>query len=114
MLAGTYLMAEWAQLRRGQAPNPDLERGRWYEVESRTRDGMVRVLAPYAIHESKLRFINYEPRTITRVELSPLEQLAYQGVCPRGHRIDLLLANQLQAHCLDCHEMYPVEDEEPM
>src|SRR2546422_561115 len=118
-------MAEWAQLLAGPPSPPPLESGHWYRVESRTKDGVVRVLGPNAvgqtIHASMVRIVTEEPNTITRVQAGrfqrvvpgqPTAELTYYGVCPRGHRIKKLGIGDSEADCNQCGKRYTVEEEQ--
>lgn len=105
-------MAEWAQLRAGPPPNPSLERGHWYRVETRKHDGFVRVLGPQAVgvptHTDLVRIIDHDPDMVTRVPgvgfqvLRPGEpppMLWFYGVCPSGHRIEEVGIADQEARC---------------
>src|SRR5712692_9674437 len=63
-LGRTTTMSEWAQLLAGPpSPHAALERGHWYRVEARTKDGIVWVMGPNAVGrpvaESLVRIINH-------------------------------------------------------
>lgn len=101
-----------------------MERGRWYIIEFKRRDGLLRVLGPNAvatpIHENFVRIVNEEPKLITRIQATrgrPLrssegpQMLEFYGMCPKGHRIDGTGLGGSQAHCPDCGRDYGVEDE---
>ena len=117
-------MYEWAQLRAGPPPPSGLERGRWYRVETRTKDGLVRVLGPNAVgiplHHTQVLVIDDEPNAITRVQATGFQpvghgisgpELTYYGVCPTGHRIQTLGVGDSHAECSECDKSYSVEDE---
>jgi hypothetical protein len=68
-------MAEWGQLLAGPpSPHAALERGHWYPVEARTKDGVVWEMGANAVGrpvaESLVRIINHEPEKVTRVRVS--------------------------------------------
>ncbi len=119
-------MSEWAQLLGGPPPPPVpvLERGHWYAVEARTKDGLVRVIGPngmgYSLNESFVRIVDHEPNKVTRVRGASFEAanynepdavLTYYGICPKGHRVDDLRASA-QVKCQGCGTEYPVEQEQ--
>jgi hypothetical protein len=117
-------MVEWAQLRADPTLRTGLERGRWYRVEARDGDGVIRVLGPDAtavpLHQSLLRLSDQEPDFITRVQAAAFQvirsgtrmaELSYYGVCPSQHHIKRLGAADLEALCLQCNRTYRVEDE---
>ncbi len=121
-------MSEWAQLLGGGPPPPVpvLERGRWYAVEARTKDGLVRVsIGPhgvrYSLNESFVRIVDHEPNKVTRVRGASFEAanynepdavLTYYGICPEAHRVDDLRASASQVECPGCGTEYLVEDEQ--
>ncbi len=116
-------MAEWAQPLRGPPPPDQLQRGHWYPVEIRMHDGFVRVLGPNAVgiptRDSLLRIIDHEPNTVTRVQKTSFgvdrddvnRELAYYGICPKGHRIEPLRLGD-SVECGECGVGYDVEDEQ--
>ncbi len=119
-------MSEWAQLLAGPpSPHAALERGHWYRVEPRTKDGIVQVMGPNAVSrpvaESLVRIINHEPERVTRVQATafqrvlpgqPAPELAYYGVCPKGHRIYPLRIGDSNVECRLCGRTYELEDEQ--
>ncbi len=119
-------MSEWAQLLAGPpSPHAALERGHWYRVETRTKDGIVRVMGLNAVGhpvaESLVRIINHEPEKITRVQATgfqrvlpgqPPPELTYYAVCPTGHRIYPLRTGDSNVECRRCGRTYEVEDEQ--
>jgi uncharacterized protein YbaR (Trm112 family) len=118
-------VAEWAQLR-GLAAVPDpLERGHWYGVVDRTKQGMIRLSGPEGvgipIAEERVRVVEHEPNTITRVPASgfvlkkPGQAItisSHYGVCPNHHVIDKLSFTASDATCPECGRTYPIEDEQ--
>src|SRR3989442_8486103 len=73
-------MSEWAQLLAGPpSPHAALERGHWYRVEARTKDGIVWVMGPNAVGrpvaESLVRIINHEPEKVTRVQATGFQRV---------------------------------------
>jgi uncharacterized protein YbaR (Trm112 family) len=119
-------VAEWAQLKAlGAAPH-QLERGRWYAVVDRTKQGMIRVSGPQAvgipIAEERVRVIKHEPDSITRVPAAAFARkdpgqritatMGFYGVCPRDHVIDKLSPTDGKALCPECERTYPIEDEQ--
>ena len=119
-------MSEWAQLLAGPpAPHATLERGYWYRVEARTKDGIVRVMGPNAVGrpvaERLVRIVNHEPERVTRVQATgfqrvlpgqPPPELTYYGVCPKGHRIYPLRIGDSNVECRLCARTYELEDEQ--
>ena len=115
-------MSEWAQLLAGPPANPRLERGRWYRVESRTHEGIVRLLSADAVgvttHTNFVRIIDHAPDTVTRVQDMDFQAMKgqmlptfpFRGVCPAGHRIEKLGAVD-EARCPQCSRTCRVEDE---
>ena len=111
---------KWAQVIAGPRAPLQLDRGRWYAVASKTSTGTVTLRLPdgvaFGIHERLVRFREGPPVAITRVLLPPIDddsEFRYVGVCPLGHRLHQeLLPVQMQAHCEECRDMYPIEDEE--
>ena len=112
--------AEWVQVKPGPRAPHQLDRGRWYQVESKTSGGAVTVRLPdgaaFGTHLRLVRIREGAPESITRVQLPVDDEGAesrYVGICPRGHRLWAeFLAVQWQAQCEECREMYAVEDEE--
>ena len=115
-------MSEWVQLRAGPPANPRLERGHWYRVEARTRDGVLRVLSADAVgsptHTDLVRIIDHDPDMVTRVQgvgfqaLKPGQSppmLSFYGVCPSGHRIERLGVTDNEARCPQCNRTYRIE-----
>ena len=117
-------MTEWAQPLRGPPPPDPLQRGHWYPVEPRMHDGFVRVIGSSAVgiptRDSLLRIIDHEPNTVTRVQKTSFEvdrdgvdrELAYYGICPKGHRIEPLRRGDSTVECDRCGVTYDIEDEE--
>ncbi len=119
-------MSEWAQLLAGPpAPHAALERGYWYRVEARTKDGIVRVMGPNAVGrpvaESLVRIVNHEPERVTRVQATgfqrvlpgqPPPEVTYYGVCPKRHRIYPLRIGDSNVECRLCARTYELENEQ--
>jgi hypothetical protein len=116
---------EWAQLKGGPPQSRGLERGHWYPVETRTKDGLVRVLGPGAVgvmvDMPSVRIVNRQPDMITRIQGTPIRSiisgqptpmLFYYGVCPKGHHIQPLTLADSKVECPKCNQTYHVEDEE--
>ena len=117
-------MAQWAQLKGGPPEPYGLQRGHWYGVVDVMTTGMVRVSGPSAIgtplHLPAVRIIDREPDMITRIEgtgfraktSSQVPQMSFYGVCPKGHRVELLSIADDTGRCDACGVTYPIEDEE--
>jgi hypothetical protein len=118
-------MAEWGQLLAGPpSPHAALERGHWYPVEARTKDGVVWEMGANAVGrpvaESLVRIINHEPEGHARAGQGfparspgqPPPELTYCGVCPKGHRIYPLRIGDSNVECRLCARTYELEDEQ--
>jgi len=117
-------MGEWAQLRSATVARPGLERGLWYRVQSRGRDGSIRIIGPEGgvidCQPHTIHVIDHDPDTITRVEQAaflpvrpgePAPTVTHYGHCPRGHWIRNVPAGAAELRCADCDLLYKVEDE---
>jgi hypothetical protein len=117
-------MGDWAQLRSATVARPGLERGIWYRVQSRGRDGSIRIIGPDgAVIDCPphlVRVIEHDPDAITRIEEAaflvvrpgePAPALTYYGLCPRGHWLPHLAADAAELRCEKCGLSYRVEDE---
>lgn len=119
-------MGEWIQLRCGISHDP-LKRGWWYSVLDRTHEGMVRASMNggfTVVHITKVRLIDHEPETATRLrpitlaERAPEEPVAIitssTAICPRNHELEEVSTTDDQVECHQCNRTYPIEEEFPI